>query len=107
MVDDWAIVVGVNRHTDATGGGATGSGANLFTIDPAVERQQIDRVRAVRAGRSESVWRAALDDVRVTATGSGNLLPPIITAVEAHATLGEIADTLRTVFGEHRDTSNP
>jgi methylmalonyl-CoA mutase N-terminal domain/subunit len=94
-----AVVVGVNRYTDA------GRGLNVFAIDPAIERQQIERVRAVRAGRSETAWAAALDAVRRAAGDGSNLVPPIVGAVEAHATLGEVADTLRGVFGEYRDPS--
>jgi methylmalonyl-CoA mutase N-terminal domain/subunit len=75
---------------------------DLFRIDPEVERQQAERVRAVRAGRSVETWRAALEDVERTARGGENLVPPIIRAVEAHATLGEVADTLRAVFGEYQ-----
>ncbi|HEV8317735.1 MAG TPA: methylmalonyl-CoA mutase family protein [Vicinamibacterales bacterium] len=96
-----SIVVGVNRFVDA----AT-PGVEVFRIDPEVERQQIARVRAVRAGRSESEWRAALAAVEQAARGADNLVPPIIAAVEHHATLGEIADTLRSVFGEYQDVSN-
>ena len=92
-----ATVVGVNRHVDAQAGRV-----ELFRIDPEVERQQTDRVRAVRASRSAQEWRAALDGVDRAARGDENLVPPIVRAVEAHATLGEIADTLRAVFGEYR-----
>ena len=82
----------------------------VFEINPEIEREQIARLRAVRAGRSAGEWRRALDGVDRAARGGDNLVPPIIAAVEAHATLGEIADTLRAVFGEHRDimpTSQP
>jgi methylmalonyl-CoA mutase N-terminal domain/subunit len=74
---------------------------NIFQLDPAVERGQVDRVRAVRASRSESVWRDALQRVEAAARGSDNLLPPILEAVEAHATVGEISDAMRRVFGEY------
>jgi methylmalonyl-CoA mutase N-terminal domain/subunit len=77
----------------------------VFRVDPAVEASQIERVRAVRAGRTEPAWRSALDAVEQAARGGDNLMPPIITAVERHATVGEIADTLRTVFGEYQDSS--
>ena len=96
-----AVVVGVNRYTDASG-----TAAPVFTVDPAVERQQIDRLRALRAGRGESSWRATLDGVRAAATTGQNLVPPVIAAVHAQATLGEIADVLRAVFGEHRDVTS-
>jgi methylmalonyl-CoA mutase N-terminal domain/subunit len=60
-------------------------------------------VRAVRQARDPAAWRAALDAVIAAARGRDNLVPPIIRAVEAWATVGEIADTLRGVFGEYRD----
>jgi methylmalonyl-CoA mutase N-terminal domain/subunit len=92
-----AVVVGVNRYVDEKP-----RRLDLFRIDPEIERQQIERVRAVRASRSAQEWRAALDAIERTARGGENLVPPIIHAVEARATLGEIADTLRGVFGEYQ-----
>jgi methylmalonyl-CoA mutase N-terminal domain/subunit len=74
-------------------------------MDPAHEQQQVERVRAVRAGRSERDWKDALAAVDRAARDGSNLVPPIITAAEKHATLGEIADTLRHVFGEYQDVS--
>jgi methylmalonyl-CoA mutase N-terminal domain/subunit len=100
-----AIVVGVNRFAARDSGlGARDSG-DTFHLDPALERQQIDRVRAVRAGRSERDWTAALEAVDRAARDGSNLVPPIMTAVEKHATLGEVADTLRRVFSEYQDVS--
>ena len=96
-----AVVVGVNRFAvDAK------PPVDVFRVDPEVERQQIDRVRAVRAGRSESAWRAALGAVETAAAGGENLVPVIIAAVERYATLGEIAGALRRVFGEYTDVSH-
>jgi methylmalonyl-CoA mutase, N-terminal domain len=92
-----ATVVGVNRYVDEQS-----ARVDLFRIDPEIERQQADRVRAVRASRSAQAWREALDGVDRAARGDDNLVPPIIRAVEAHATVGEVADTLRAVFGEYR-----
>jgi methylmalonyl-CoA mutase N-terminal domain/subunit len=93
-----AIVVGVNKYvtTEQTR-------PEVFRVDPELERQQIERVRAVRASRSETEWRASLDAVDRAARDGSNLVPNIITAVEHKATLGEIADTMRTVFGEYAD----
>jgi methylmalonyl-CoA mutase N-terminal domain/subunit len=90
--------VGVNRF-------ATGAGVPIETlrIDPEIEPRQIERVRKVRARRDAAGWRQALDAVTSAARGSGNLVPPIIAAVEAQATVGEIADAMRTVFGEYRE----
>jgi methylmalonyl-CoA mutase, N-terminal domain len=93
-----AIVVGVNRYTDATP-----AGIDLFRVDPAVEREQVERVRAVRAGRSDAAWKAAIDAVEKTARDGGNLVPAIVSAVENMATLGEVADAMRRVFGEYRE----
>ena len=102
-----AVVVGVNRFTsgEASPGGQVRPNADLFRIDPEVERRQVERVRAVRAGRSEREWRSALEAVESAARGTANLVPPIIDAVEKRATLGEIADAMRRVFGEHQDVS--
>ena len=95
------VVVGVNRFASEA------RIEEVFQLDPEVERRQIERVRQVRAGRSDAVWRAALASVDRTARDGTNLVPPIIAAVEAHATLGEIADALRQVFGEHLDVGSP
>ena len=92
------VVVGVNRF--ATAEPVT---IDLLQVDPEVERQQVERVRQVRASRSRHQWTAALDAVGLVARSGGNLMPPIVGAVEAHATVGEISDVLRGVFGEYRD----
>jgi methylmalonyl-CoA mutase N-terminal domain/subunit len=95
-----AVVVGVNKFvTDEA------ASIEVFRVDPQLEAQQIQRVRSVREARNASAWAAALDAVRSAARGSDNLVPPIIAAVEAQATVGEIADTLRGVFGEYREVS--
>jgi methylmalonyl-CoA mutase N-terminal domain/subunit len=92
-------VVGVNRFTvDA------GIPIDVLAIDPEIERRQIARVRAVRAARDGASCRAAIEAVTAAARGSSNLVPPIVCAVEAHATLGEISDAMRAVFGEHKET---
>ena len=75
----------------------------LLEIDAAGERRQREAVAGVRAGRNATDWTSALASVRTAARDGRNLMPPIIAAVEARATLGEIADALRSVFGEFRD----
>ena len=92
------VVVGVNRFAS----GET-TEIDVLQIDPDIERRQIERVQRVRAAREAGEWRAALDAVAAAARGRSNLVPPIIGAVEAHATIGEISDTLRSVFGEHKE----
>jgi methylmalonyl-CoA mutase N-terminal domain/subunit len=93
-----SIVVGMNQFQ-------TGDPARieLLQISPEIERRQVDRVRAVRASRDATAWRTAIDGVTAAASGADNLVPPVVRAVEARATLGEISDALRRVFGEHRE----
>jgi len=74
-----------------------------FRVDAEMESIQQERVKAVRTARDASAWRASIDAVEHAARGSSNLVPAIIDAVRAKATVGEISDTLREVFGEHRE----
>ncbi len=97
-----ATVVGVNRFAAET----TGPPMATLTIDPEIERQQIERVRAVRAGRSDAAWREARAAVSAAARSGDNLVPAIVAAVEARATVGEIADSMRDVFGEYKESSS-
>jgi methylmalonyl-CoA mutase N-terminal domain/subunit len=76
-----------------------------FNIDLESESRQKGRVASVRASRGETAWREAIGRVREAARADTNLVGPIVAAVEAGATIGEISDTLRAVFGEHRETS--
>jgi methylmalonyl-CoA mutase N-terminal domain/subunit len=101
-----SVVVGVNRFMEKGSGvfSAVGTGGNdsrpLFQIDPEVEARQIARLRALRHGRDPGAFRTALDTVARAAADGANLVPPIVAAVEARATVGEIADAMRSVFGE-------
>jgi methylmalonyl-CoA mutase N-terminal domain/subunit len=92
------LIVGVNSFTTDER-----SSIEVHRLDPEVERRQVERVCAVRASRDGSEWRAAIDAVTAAAQGGANLVPPIIRAVEARATVGEIADAMRAVFGEHKE----
>jgi methylmalonyl-CoA mutase N-terminal domain/subunit len=94
------VVVGVNKFRDD---GAGEVKAALQRIDPEGERRQIERVRRVRAERDSAAWAAALARLEDAARGTDNLLPPIIEAVNAYATVGEISDRLRAAFGVHRE----
>jgi methylmalonyl-CoA mutase N-terminal domain/subunit len=94
------VVVGVNRFQE--GGGE--AGPELLRIDPEFEVRQVDRLRELRSRRDAAAWRASLDAMADTARSGANLLPPMIDAVMAWATVGEIAGRLREVFGEHRET---
>ena len=101
-----SIVVGVNKFVEKGSGvfsadGTAGKDSRpLFQIDPEGEASQIARLVALRDGRDPGAFRTALATVTRTAADGGNLVPPIIAAVEAHATVGEIADAMRSVFGE-------
>jgi methylmalonyl-CoA mutase N-terminal domain/subunit len=97
-----ATVVGVNRFVVDS----DGSAIETLAIDPAVESRQVERVRALRGGRSAAAAQAALSGVTQAARDGTNLVPAIITAVEAQATVGEIADAMRAVFGEFEETAS-
>jgi len=73
-------------------------------IDPRLEREQIARTRAFRAAHDTAAKAEALARIEATAKGDDNLLPPTLAAVKAGATVGEISDVLRGVWGEHRET---
>ncbi len=93
------VVVGVNRFRDDEI-----HTPPIHKIDPDGERRQIERVRRVRAERSAEDWAAAMDELgRVAVSGDGNLMPLILAAVRAYATVGEISDRLRVAWGEHRE----
>jgi methylmalonyl-CoA mutase N-terminal domain/subunit len=73
-------------------------------IEPEIERSQIARLNALRAKRDSAKTHAALAELQRRAATTENLLPAILTAVEAHATVGEISDALRRVFGEYQES---
>jgi methylmalonyl-CoA mutase N-terminal domain/subunit len=93
-----AVVVGVNRFQTEEA-----SAPPTLRVDPAVERAQVDRVRAVRARRDGGAAESALARLEAAARGTENLLPRILAAVEAYATVGEISHRLRRVWGEYRE----
>ncbi len=94
-----AIVVGVNGFALEEE-----KSIPLQRIDESLERKQVERLRAMRAKRDQAKWQAAVKAVEDTARGTGNLMPVIVEAVEAHATVGEISDAMRHVYGEYRET---
>jgi len=93
-----AVVVGVNGFTVEEE-----SAVPILRIDPALEPRQVERLRAMRLRRDKKPWEAALERIEEAARSGDNLMPRIIGAVEAHATVGEISDTLRKVFGEYKE----
>jgi methylmalonyl-CoA mutase, N-terminal domain len=96
-------VVGVNVFTAAAG--EQERPTEILSIDPAAERSQVDRLGALRRRRDAARTAATLAALATAAAGEGNVMPTILDCVRAEATLGEISDTLRQVFGEYRETS--
>ena len=94
-----AIVVGVNSFALEQE-----KPIPLLQIDESLERKQVERLRALRAKRDQTKWQAAVKKVEDTARGTGNLMPVIVEAVEANATVGEISDAMRHVYGEYHET---
>jgi methylmalonyl-CoA mutase N-terminal domain/subunit len=93
------LVVGVNAHTVAEE-----ETIPTLKIDPALEQQQIARVRAVRERRAAAPAASTLAVLRGAAAGTENLMPPIIDAARADVTMGEICDALRETWGTWRET---
>jgi len=79
-------------------------GIPTLRIDSEIERNQVQRLQALRAKRDSSKTSAALSELERRARGTENLLPAILSAVEAYATVGEISDTLRRVYGEYHES---
>ncbi|MGA8309266.1 MAG: methylmalonyl-CoA mutase family protein, partial [Terriglobales bacterium] len=93
-----AVVVGVNRFAVDEE-----KPIPIQHIDESLERKQVERLRALRSRRNPEVWKAALNQVEEAARSTENLMPRILAAVEASATVGEISDTMRKVFGEYKE----
>jgi methylmalonyl-CoA mutase N-terminal domain/subunit len=97
--DGRQIVVGVNKfQTEESESPVT------FRLDHRLERQQVERLRAVRASRSAEESTSALRRLETAARGTENLMPRILECCRTLTTVGEISDVLRTVFGEHRES---
>jgi methylmalonyl-CoA mutase N-terminal domain/subunit len=94
------VVVGVNKFRTAEP-----APVPAFRVDPDLERQQIDRLRAVKASRAPDPVTNGLQKLEAAAKGSDNLMPRIVECCQTMATVGEISDTLRKVFGEYRDVA--
>ncbi len=93
------VIVGVNRYQEERH-----TPLSILHIDPEGERAQVERLRNLRARRDAASVRAALCHIEETARSDQNLMPAILKAVKAYATVGEISDTLRKVFGEYQES---
>src|ERR671931_467226 len=97
--DQQRIVVGVNRYQVLDD-----PPLEILRIDPALEKKQIGRVQAARAKRDSQAVEASLAQLRAAAAGDQNLMVPLLDAARAHATEGEIVESLQTVFGTYTET---
>jgi methylmalonyl-CoA mutase N-terminal domain/subunit len=93
-----SVIVGVNEHADEKE-----ELPPILTIDPAVEKEQVDRLQRFRAARDKAAAKDAIARLRAAAGSGENLMPVLLDAVRAGATLGEMCDSLRGVFGEYRE----
>ena len=98
--DKQQVIVGVNDFTVEEA-----PGNELLKIDLRLEQRQKEKLAAVRAERNQAAAQAALERVEATARDGGNLMPVLVDAVRAYASLGEISDRLRKVFGEYQAPS--
>ena len=92
------VIVGVNRFQTADD-----NDIEIVRVDPTVRARQMEKLERLHSARDEEAARVALDRVQQAASGSENLVPLILTAVQASATLGEVSDALRSVWGEYRE----
>ena len=90
------VIVGVNRFV-----GEGGDHAEVFPIDPSLQIAQADRVKKLKAERDNELVSARLEDLRNAAGSEANLMYPLREALRAYATLGEVSDAMRTVFGTY------
>ena len=95
------VIVGVNKFQ-----AQEDIRPDVLRVDPALGRQQAQKLAALRDRRDNAATGAALAALEEAARGTANLLPRILAAVEAWATLGEISDTLRRVFGEQQEQAS-
>ncbi len=96
------VVVGVNKFTSGEASPLTAGDDEILVVDPAVEKQQVDRLNDWRASRDTALVQSALKNLRAAAQAGENIMPASITAAKAGATTGEWAAQMRAVFGEYR-----
>ncbi|MBI5267072.1 MAG: methylmalonyl-CoA mutase [candidate division Zixibacteria bacterium] len=93
-----AVVIGVNQFTSAVQAPQV-----ILKVDERLERRQVEAVQQVRHRRNAERAARALDGLKETASSGGNVVPAVIEAVEAYATVGEISDVFRRLYGEYHD----
>jgi len=90
------VIVGVNRFVQDEA-----PATNVFRVDDSIRKHQVEKIAALKAGRDNIAVTTVLRQLKQAAKGNQNLMPYILTAVECYATLGEIADIFRDIFGEY------
>ncbi len=98
------LVVGVNAFEQEGPSPADGGGPRGMRVDPRGEAEQVEALQSMRARRDRATHAAALDRLDRAARGTENLVPCVLDAVKAYATVGEISDVLRRIWGEHVET---
>ena len=93
------VLVGVNRFIVDE----KGKELSLYEMDPEVSKRQIERLQRVKSVRDNKQVESTLEELRQAANGRGNIMPPLIDAVKAYATVGEITDILRDIFGSFKE----
>jgi methylmalonyl-CoA mutase N-terminal domain/subunit len=91
------IIVGVNAFKEETG-----TKIPVFKIDESIQKTQLAKLKAFKENRNQALVISSLDEIRTAATENHNIMPLVVKAVENNCTLGEIADTLRNLFGEYK-----
>ena len=92
------MVIGLNKFT----GQGTGI-PQVLRVDPALEQRQIESIQKIKAGRDGAAVTDCLARLKTAAENGTNLLEPVIEAVEQYASVGEISDVFRHVWGEHQE----
>ena len=95
--DDERVIVGLNKFAIETE-----AEPKIFPIDPMLQGEQITRLRVFKADRDQALVASRLDDIRAAARGTQNILVPMRVALRSNATLGEVSDALRDVFGVYQ-----
>jgi len=95
---DEAVVVGVNRFRSDVP-----EVASVLKVDPALESRQVEKLKRLRERRDADAVRSSLEKLSRVAQSDGNIVPPVLEAVEAYATVGEISDVFRQLWGEYHD----
>jgi len=91
------IIVGVNEYQSEEN-----NKIPVFKIDPSIQQAQIEKIKTLKANRDNALAQNCLAAITTAVNAGQNIMPPVIEAVEAKCTLGEISDVLRNIFGEYQ-----